>query len=108
MAVVSLYVRNLGVHSIVKSYRTRRRVVENFSVAEDRLIESMPPGWLPVPPSRCLLSVAHGTTSLGQVGLKRFMNWSKYFPCYVVHVMASGVFKGLSRDERRSFLSVAA
>lgn len=108
MAVVSLYTRNLGVHSIVKSYRTRRRVVENFSVVEDRLIESMPPGWLPVPPSRCLLSVARGTTSLGQVGLKRFMNWSKYFPCYVVHVMPSSVFKGLTKGDRAAFLSVAS
>lgn len=102
--MVCLYRRNFGVYTLVKSFKTRRRVVDGFSVDEDRLIESMPGGWLPGPASRCLLTVAVSRgSSEGQVGLKRFLNWSKYFPSYVVSVIPSRVFKTYGTADRRIY-----
>lgn len=104
MAVVCLYRRNFGIHTLIKSFKTRKRVVDGFSVDEGRLIESMPEDWLPEPSSRCLLTVAvNGGSSEGQVGLKKFRNWSKYFPSYVVSVIPSKVFRTYGLVDRRTY-----
>ena len=84
--------RHFGVHTPVKEAVIEGEFTDYYlgedQINEDLLLKNLPKGFLPVDPSKVLLSVQNvndageviGAT--GQIGLKIFRNWAKYFDAY--------------------------
>lgn len=99
---VKLFRRHYGIHTLVKETEvegTLRRYVkrnsevdpaagETFAVQEERLISALPNDFLPVDPSKILLTIQDkgkmGSTA--QVGLSQFRNWAKYFDAFCIEL----------------------
>ena len=87
---IQLMYRRYGVHRPIKHIE----IPCNFSdiymgenwINERLLLENIPEGWLPVPHSEILLTVADGNCSIGQLGLEVFKSWAKYFHSYVLEL----------------------
>jgi hypothetical protein len=72
---------------------------ERLRFHEDKLIAALPAGFLPVPPSRILLTVSDDLGGTGQSQLDRFKPFAKYFDAYALD---------LSMDESAAALEAAA
>jgi hypothetical protein len=56
-------------------------------INEELLLEHIPEGWLPVDPSKILLTVGDKYGATGQYNLDKFMSWAKYFNSYVLELL---------------------
>ena len=83
---IQLMRRHYGVHNPVKYIEIPCNFsdvyLHNDCINEKLLLENIPEGWLPVPPSEILLMVGDDDSGTGQCGLKLFRNWSKYYDSY--------------------------
>ena len=88
---VSLYYRRYGLHKKIKeidlSLCFKDVYVKEDCINEDLLLCALPNEWLPVEPSKILLTVADRKgCGTGQRGLEKFMSWAKYFDSYVLEL----------------------
>ena len=59
-------------------------------INEALLLRSIPAGWLPCAADRILLTVVNEQEgSTGQRGLRYFLNWGRFFDCYVLELWNS-------------------
>jgi hypothetical protein len=90
---VILYRRHYGIHTPVKETEIDGKFEDYYlgedQINEDLLLKNLPKGFLPVDPSKVLLSVqiindetGEIVSGRGQRGLKKFRNWAKYFDAY--------------------------
>jgi hypothetical protein len=93
---VNLRYRSYGVHELVDSididdnfsdYCTQTSE-DNYKIDEQKLIDNLPDGFLPVKPRNVLLTIGNDIGSTGQwINLNLFRPWAKYFDCYVIELM---------------------
>ena len=84
--------RHYGIHTPVKETEIEGKFEDYYfgedQINEDLLLKNLPEGFLPVDPSKVLLSVQTVNDKgeiiggTGQRGLKYFRNWEKYFDAY--------------------------
>jgi len=85
--------RHYGVHSPIKEAIIDGEFTDYYlgedQINEELLLKNLPEGFLPVSPSKVLLSVQNVSSKTGDVigatgqrGLKKFKNWAKYFDAY--------------------------
>lgn len=94
MAKVLLFHRHYGVHSLVKEIEIEGRLCryarlkrrDEYIVDEERLLSALPDDFMPVSPDNCLLMIGDKRGSTGQIGLKLFKNWAKYFDSYSIEI----------------------
>ena len=93
---VQLHKRNYGRHSFMKecdipgTFRSYGEAIKcnnwwepgSFKVNEQKILDSLPKGFLPVDASKTLLMVAENKTMTGLNNLTIFRSWEKYFDTY--------------------------
>lgn len=97
--IIKLYHRHYGIHSLVKAveikggfsdYCKKNPNANNYNdkyiIAEERLIENLPPDLLPNKPQATLLTVGNERGSTGLYNVNVFMVWAKYFDSYVLEL----------------------
>lgn len=96
---VILRSRRYGVHNLVKETEVPGAFSDyatpypdnagygDYAINEDKLLDALPEGFLPVAPKRVLVMVEDKQGSTGQTGLTRFMNWAKYFDAYCLNLV---------------------
>lgn len=87
---IQLMHRHYGCHSPIKHIEIPCEFSKVYlgedNINEELLLESIPEGWLPVEPSKILLTEADKNGSTGQCGLSKFRSWAKYFDSYVLEL----------------------
>lgn len=87
---IQLMHRHYGLHEPIKHTEIPCNFgdvyISEDNINEDILLKNIPEGFLPAEPSKILLTVGDRYGTTGQVGLKRFRNWAKYFDSYVLEL----------------------
>lgn len=87
---IQLMKRHYGVHSPIKHTQISCDFDDVYKsedhINEELLLANIPEGFLPLEPSKILLTVGDKYGSTGQCGLDRFKNWAKYFDSYVLEL----------------------
>lgn len=84
-----LYHRHIGCHSPVKDIEIPcllSDVYNNERVDEEKLLSFIPDDFLMSKVENTLLMVSNGKFSVGQIALKYFRPWSKYFDAYCLEL----------------------
>ena len=88
---IELSSRHHGVHKALKHIEIPCNFEDVYKgmdrINEELLLKNIPDGWLPVHPSRILLTVGNESGSTGQCTNGVFRTWGKYFDAYVLDLL---------------------
>lgn len=91
---IQLRHRHYGVHELIKEIEISGEFNDyceqinrqDYKIDEQKIIDNLPEDFLPVSPDNILVTIGDEKGSIGQIHLRLFKYWVKYFDSYVLDI----------------------